>query len=441
MDLDESIDDSWDDIIDVLATDDSLGILSSTEQQLPVLNLSELATSSKPSHNSSQPSSKKRKANSDADDIARATEDALMQLGLDPNSDEFKLKKRQIRNRISAQSHRDRKNHHIVELEQEIAFKSKRIEALENEVNLLKQENERLRCLAQRLGVSRTSSEMSTRTDLESRLSGNLPYVSAGDQTVSSIGSHTPDYSVSSSSSTSSYILANPTHNGTVAVVNNLSLSSSNPILKSLSFICVLCVLCLCSNMSPATPVLNSGASSSLVDMSSFNSVSTQEESSGVDGIHRRLLVTAQEMKASPAVLQSALELLLATTNNSMSHSHNHNHNISLMNASFPKDNLRKRYLKRSHFQSSSSPDNSSNVEHLLRSLHDSLSSSSWTSLPLKSSSPLLLPSSDDASRRMRVLRKDLLPYPITQSPQEDWFTYQGRIQACLLRKSSYAMG
>jgi hypothetical protein len=97
--------------------------------------------------------------------------------------------------------------------------------------------------------------------------------------------------------------------------------------------------------------------------------------------------------------------------------------------------------LKRSHFQSSSSPDNSSNVEHLLRSLHDSLSSSSWTSLPLKSSSPLLLPSSDDASRRMRVLRKDLLPYPITQSPQEDWFTYQGRIQACLLRKSSYAMG
>jgi hypothetical protein len=429
MDVDDGLDDSWDDIIDVLAADDSLGILNPTEQQSLGLNSSKLAASPNSFHQSSQPSSKKRKANPDADDIAKATEDALMQLGLDPNSDEFKLKKRQIRNRISAQTHRDRKNHHIVELEEEIASKNKRIEALENEIILLKQDNERLRCLAQRVEVSRTSSELSTRTDLESHLSGNLCYVAAVDQSLGSIGSTTPDYTVSSASSTSSYMLANSSPLSAAVTSNNLSLSSSNPILKSLTFICVLCVLCLCSNMSPGTPALNSGTSSTIIGASSSNLVSAQEDSSGVNGLHRRLLATAQELDASPDVLQSALDLLRASTNSSISDNRSHSESVSLMNVSFPKDNLRKRYLQHSQNHSSNSHNNS-DVEQLLRSLHDSLLSSSWTSFSSKSSPPLLLPASGDTSRTMRVLRKDLLPYPITQSPQEDWFSYQARIQA-----------
>lgn len=84
---------------------------------------------------------KKRKYNPNPDVIAQAVDEQLYSLEIDPNSKEGKKKKRQIRNRLSAQFHRDRKNEHIQNLEIQIDNKDKEIEALKNQVNFLISEN------------------------------------------------------------------------------------------------------------------------------------------------------------------------------------------------------------------------------------------------------------------------------------------------------------
>ena len=84
---------------------------------------------------------KKRKLNPDAVLIAQATECTLKSLNLDPNSSEGKKKKRQIRNRMSAQFHRDRKNQYIRKLEEEIARKSEEIAKYKEKVTSLISEN------------------------------------------------------------------------------------------------------------------------------------------------------------------------------------------------------------------------------------------------------------------------------------------------------------
>lgn len=84
---------------------------------------------------------KKRKLNPDSMLIAAATESTLKSLQIDPNSAEGKRKKRQIRNRMSAQFHRDRKNGYIKKLEEEISEKCAEIAKLKDTISILMMEN------------------------------------------------------------------------------------------------------------------------------------------------------------------------------------------------------------------------------------------------------------------------------------------------------------
>ena len=84
---------------------------------------------------------KKRKLNPDSMLIAAATESTLKSLQIDPNSAEGKRKKRQIRNRMSAQFHRDRKNGYIKKLEEEISVKCAEISRLKDTISILMTEN------------------------------------------------------------------------------------------------------------------------------------------------------------------------------------------------------------------------------------------------------------------------------------------------------------
>lgn len=105
------------------------------------------SVSSKSVWSKSEYSGKKRKLSTDSDAalIAAETEETLKMLNLDPNSKDGKKKKRQIRNRMSAQFHRDRKNAFIDQLQlsvtqknQEILLLKEKIQSLETEIMLLK---------------------------------------------------------------------------------------------------------------------------------------------------------------------------------------------------------------------------------------------------------------------------------------------------------------
>jgi hypothetical protein len=87
---------------------------------------------------------KKRKFNPDSELIAAAVDQTLTSLEVDPNSKEGKKKRRQIRNRLSAQFHRDRKNEHIRQLEEQLSLKDREIAALKNQINILVVENNAL---------------------------------------------------------------------------------------------------------------------------------------------------------------------------------------------------------------------------------------------------------------------------------------------------------
>jgi hypothetical protein len=91
--------------------------------------------------------SKKRKCNPDSAVIAAVTAETLKSLELDPNSKDGKQKKRQIRNRMSAQYHRDRKNAYILQLEQTLTEKLNEIRKLQVDVNALVCENSSLRAV------------------------------------------------------------------------------------------------------------------------------------------------------------------------------------------------------------------------------------------------------------------------------------------------------
>ena len=92
-------------------------------------------------------SAKKRKFNPDSDVIAAATDETLKSLDVDPNSKEGKMKRRQIRNRLSAQFHRDRKNAHIHTMEEQMAHKDMEIASLKSQITTLLAENEYLRSI------------------------------------------------------------------------------------------------------------------------------------------------------------------------------------------------------------------------------------------------------------------------------------------------------
>eukprot|EP00596_Hydrurales_sp_CCMP1899_P005279 CAMPEP_0119034942 /NCGR_PEP_ID=MMETSP1177-20130426/1951_1 /TAXON_ID=2985 /ORGANISM="Ochromonas sp, Strain CCMP1899" /LENGTH=697 /DNA_ID=CAMNT_0006992781 /DNA_START=93 /DNA_END=2183 /DNA_ORIENTATION=+ len=95
-------------------------------------------------------SKKKRKRvkikqpNPDADVIASATGDNLKKLGIDPNSNEGKKQMRKIRNRLSAQFHRERKKGYITYLENLVRERDAKLSLASTHMQQVIQENEKL---------------------------------------------------------------------------------------------------------------------------------------------------------------------------------------------------------------------------------------------------------------------------------------------------------
>lgn len=86
-----------------------------------------------------------RPPNPDAKLIAEATERNLKLLNLDPNSKEGKKQRRKIRNRMSAQLHRERKKAYIDTLEAMVRERNAKILELQEQLRITKLENECLR--------------------------------------------------------------------------------------------------------------------------------------------------------------------------------------------------------------------------------------------------------------------------------------------------------
>lgn len=81
----------------------------------------------------------------EAELIAETTERNLIALGIDPDSKEGKKQRRKIRNRMSAQLHRERKKEYIDTLEAKVKDRDTIINQLQSKIKLLANENEMLR--------------------------------------------------------------------------------------------------------------------------------------------------------------------------------------------------------------------------------------------------------------------------------------------------------
>jgi hypothetical protein len=99
------------------------------------------------SNNSASKKKRKRQRpyNPDADLIAAATEENLKLLNIDTNSKEGKVQRRKIRNRMSAQLHRERKKSYINYLENVIRHRESNMIDLQSKINYLTKESEILR--------------------------------------------------------------------------------------------------------------------------------------------------------------------------------------------------------------------------------------------------------------------------------------------------------
>ncbi len=184
-------------------------------------NKSSLSNSSS-KRGSSAGSNKKRKFNPDAEKIAEVTEAALKSLDIDPNSQDAKKKRRQIRNRLSAQFHRDRKNAYIKQLEDASDASKKLIESLQKRIYELEQENVFLK---DQLGVYHPT--------IRSGSTGST--TAASDSEISSTGSsplHEPQYH-------------NTGLNSIREITTNRGTSLPIPMAKTLSLLSVLCILCM----------------------------------------------------------------------------------------------------------------------------------------------------------------------------------------------------
>lgn len=239
-DLEGSDDASMFDIFaDILGKDNN----NSSDKMLwdATLNDADISVDASARQNSGGKQSKKRKVNPDAETIAAVTEEALKELDLDPDSQDAKKKRRQIRNRLSAQFHRDRKNAYIKTLEETVEQKNLEIAKLQQTIAALKTENDILKQASMVIGHNRTDSlgSYSSYTDGES------------------VGSHSPgpaDSPLIGAIKIESHV---PNLPPLGAGIDKQGRLFSAPIFKSLAVLSVLCIICV-STISPGT--LQSGS-------------------------------------------------------------------------------------------------------------------------------------------------------------------------------------
>jgi len=124
---------------------------------------------------------KKRKrlskpVNPDADLIFLATEECIKSMSIDPNSKEGKKQRKLIRNRMSAQMHRERKKAYITYLENIIRHRESVISSMQNKLTYLTKENKILH--KNKPASSNTSTNYTTSSDADI---SDIVSISSGD--------------------------------------------------------------------------------------------------------------------------------------------------------------------------------------------------------------------------------------------------------------------
>ena len=128
-----------------------------------------------------------KQPSSDADLIATATEENLRKLGIDPDSNEGKKQRRKIRNRLSAQLHRERKKGYISYLEGLVKERDVKLSTVSIDMSRILSEN----------GCLRLKLEMAS-----DKRDQNMDYSSGTGQTDSDTGEDSDTVSISSETAT-----------------------------------------------------------------------------------------------------------------------------------------------------------------------------------------------------------------------------------------------
>lgn len=176
--------------------------------------------SNSPTNDTSENLPKKRKNNPDAEEIARATEQSILELGIDPNSVEAKKARRQIRNRLSAQFHRNRKNEHARNLETDNTNLRNQIETLKRENKLLQEKIEVLNIENKRLCDLYNNSNKNSNID-------SRKYSGSFTDSEHSSPNHSPSAPHGLSSQSAEYIMPNHYPNGSISPLSTSSISTS----------------------------------------------------------------------------------------------------------------------------------------------------------------------------------------------------------------------
>lgn len=153
--------------------------------------------------NSKKKRKRQRSPNPDYDLITAATETNLRLLNINPDSKEGKAQRRRIRNKISAQMHRERKKAYIVYLENIVRHRESTIVNMRDSMELLMRENNTLK-LSVGKNISGTTKENITTKRNDQNIDYTTEYITSSDDDEDTTSIISKGTSSSSSSSVSS---------------------------------------------------------------------------------------------------------------------------------------------------------------------------------------------------------------------------------------------